>query len=523
MKIKTQFNLLIAGIIIVPILSAASLSLIWRILKEDAPSAVSLYERFAPYFSADSVQQRALRELTVSLWSNTSIALFRRIEGSGQEDPGMVVLHSGIEDFIIGDQVAASRVYSLIQSENPRYGYTFEPVSWLQDGEVFLLIRIDRAIRSIFNPVFIIFRTLIAVFIMLFVFVLIMSIVIIRSITRSILVLEDATRRIAAGELDMQMDVLNTGFLRRDNEITSLTHSLNRMRLALKEDGQRRSRFIMGITHDLKTPLTLIKGYTEAIRDGVSSGPEARNNSLAIITGKVEQLEGMITDLINFVRLDTGEWRGTLRKVKLRAFLEAQGRRFKDDAELLRRRAEYRIEVPGELPVFMDEALVSRALENLVNNALRYTGEGDVIRLRASVMAGERAGDMTNKKSNKKTDKKIDKKGGERAVIIEVEDTGPGIAEADLPHVFEIFYRGGNFRGQQGMGLGLPVVKDIMESHGWEITVESPAFADAGEGGLGRGTRFRIRIPWAEDLAAEDPAVEGPGVEGPAHKTVDLE
>jgi signal transduction histidine kinase len=502
MKIKTQFNLLIAGIIIVPILSAASLSLIWHVLREDTSSAVSLYERFAPSFNAGTFQQRALRELTASLWSNTNIALFRRIDGSGQEDPGMVVIHSGIEDFIIGDQVAASRVYSLIRSEDPRYGYTFEPVPWLQDGEVFLLIRIDRAIRSIFNPLFLVFRFLIAVFIMLFVFVLIMSIAIIRSITRSILVLEDATRRIAAGELDLQMDVLNTSFLRRDNEITSLTHSLNRMRLALKEEGQRRSRFIMGITHDLKTPLTLIKGYTEAIRDGVSSGSGARNNSLAIITGKVEQLEGMITDLINFVRLDTGEWRGTLRKVKLRGFLEAQGRRFMDDAELLRRRAEYRIEVPGELPVFMDEALVSRALENLVNNALRYTGEGDVIRLRAFI--NEMAGETANEKAYKKTGEK----GGERAVIVEVEDTGPGIAAADLPHVFEIFYRGGNFRGQQGMGLGLPVVKDIMESHGWEITVESPVFAGAGEGGLGRGTRFRIRIPWAEDLAAEDLAAE---------------
>jgi signal transduction histidine kinase len=247
------------------------------------------------------------------------------------------------------------------------------------------------------------------------------------------------------------------------------------MRLALKEEGQSRSRFIMGISHDLKTPLTLIKGYTEAIRDGVAAGPEARNDSLAIIAGKVEQLEGMIDDLINFVRLDTGEWRGTLHKVKLRGFLELQGLRFKDDAELLRRRAEYRIELPGELSVSMDEALVSRALENLMNNALRYTGEGDAIRLRAFVV----------------------NEGAEEGVILEVEDSGPGIAEADLPHVFEMFYRGGNSRRLQGMGLGLPVVKGIMDSHGWEITVESPAFAEAGEGtcNSGRGTRFRIRIP----------------------------
>jgi signal transduction histidine kinase len=478
-KIKTQFNLLIAGIIIIPILSASSLSLIRHVLGKDAPSPVSLYRRFALYLNADRVQQRAFKELAARLRSNTSIVLFRRIAGSGQENPDMVVLYSGIGGFIAGDQVAAGRVHSLVRSGDPRYGYTFESLPWLQDGQIFLLIRIDRAASSIFNPMFLIFPTLIVVFVMLFVFVLIMSIVIIRSITRSVLVLEEATRRIAEGELDLQMDVSNTGFLRRDNEITSLTYSLNRMRLALKEEGQRRSRFIMGISHDLKTPLTLIKGYTEAIRDGVAAGTEGRNNSLAIIAGKVEQLEGMINDLINFVRLDTGEWRGTLHNVKLRDFLEAQGLRFKDDAELLRRRAEYRIEVPGDLSVSMDEALVSRALENLVTNALRYTGEGDTVRLGAFVV----------------------NKSGEEGVIIEVEDSGPGIAESDLPHVFEMFYRGGNSRRRQGMGMGLPVVKGIMDSHGWEITVESPAFAEAGEGrgDSRRGTRFRIRIPRAED------------------------
>jgi signal transduction histidine kinase len=479
MKIKTQFNLLIAGIIIIPILSVASLSLIRHVLREDSPAVVSLYSRFALYLNADRVQQRAFKELAARLRSNTSIVLFRRIAGSGQEDPDMVVIYSGIGDFIAGDQVAAGRVHSLILSEDPRYAYTFESLPWLQNGQIFLLIRIDRAAPPIFNPVFLIFPALIVVFVMLFVFVLIMSIVIIRSITRSVLVLEEATRRIAAGELDLQMHVPSAGFLRRDNEITSLTYSLDRMRLALKEEGQSRSRFIMGISHDLKTPLTLIKGYTEAIRDGVAAGPEARNSSLAIIAGKVEQLEGMINDLINFVRLDTGEWRGTLHKVKLRGFLEAQGLRFKDDAELLRRRAEYRIELSGELSVYMDEALVSRALENLMTNALRYTGEGDAIQFRAFAV----------------------NESGEEGVILEVEDSGPGIAEADLPHVFEMFYRGGNSRRRQGMGLGLPVVKGIMDSHGWEITVESPAFAEAGEGthSSGPGTRFRIRIPCAED------------------------
>jgi signal transduction histidine kinase len=81
------------------------------------------------------------------------------------------------------------------------------------------------------------------------------------------------------------------------------------MRTALKEDENRRYRFIMGVTHDLKTPLALIRGYTEALKDGVTDDPVSRVNATDIIISKADQLEGMINDLLDFVRMDTGEWR----------------------------------------------------------------------------------------------------------------------------------------------------------------------------------------------------------------------
>jgi signal transduction histidine kinase len=299
-------------------------------------------------------------------------------------------------------------------------------------------------------------RALVTVLALSVIFVLVMSLIIARSITQSVLILEAATRRIASGELDLALEVKGS------NEITSLTASLNRMRLALKEDQQRRSRFIMGITHDLKTPLALIKGYAEAIEDGVADG----GRSLEIIATKVDQLEGMIDDLLDFVQVDSGEWRKNLSRVNLDSFLSIYTRRIRDDAALLNRRVEISIELPGELEVPMDERLAIRALENLTNNAIRYTAEDGLIKIFAYV---------------KETDT------FKKQAVIEVSDNGKGISEEDLPHVFETLYRGSNSRREQGMGLGLAVVKGVADSHGWQISV------DSNSSGI-QGSRFRIVI-----------------------------
>ena len=242
-----------------------------------------------------------------------------------------------------------------------------------------------------------------------------------------------------------------------DDEVSSLTRSFERMRTALKEEFARRARFIMGVSHDLRTPLALIQGYVEAVTDGLADDPETRRKYLAIVRDKTRALDAMVTDLIEFARMDTGEWKTTHRPVRIAPFLRPIAQRYVEDAAVLHRSFRHAIELPDDLEVPMDEALTGRALENLIGNAIRYTGEGGSIELRATLDGG--------------------------VPVISLRDTGIGIPAEDLPRIFDPFYRGTNSRREQGFGLGLATVKSIVEGHGWTIDVSSE---------VGCGTTFRI-------------------------------
>jgi signal transduction histidine kinase len=365
-----------------------------------------------------------------------------------------LVLYSTIPYFKTGAAGTMEEIFSFLTVKNNQYRYTFESPEWL-DGQEYILIRRHLQDRQ-WPPLFPI-MSVILLPASLVVFSVFMSLFIARSITKSVLVLEDATRRIASGDLDLRVDV------RGSNEITSLTSSLNQIRSALKEEENRRYRFIMGVTHDLKTPLALIRGYTEALKDGVTGDPVSRINAVDIIIAKADQLEDMINDLLEFVRMDTGEWRSRLQKVDLGEFLKTFARRISLDAELLRHRILIDITLPPSLSVPLDERLVVRAFENLVNNAIRYTPDGTTILFGAAL--------------------------AEDSVRVTIHDNGPGICKEDLPHIFEAFYRGSSSRREEGMGLGLSIVKWVVTSHGWSIAAASNSEGAATE------TCFTITIP----------------------------
>jgi len=173
----------------------------------------------------------------------------------------------------------------------------------------------------------------------------------------------------------------------------------------------------------------------------------------------------MIDDLMDFVRMDTSEWQQHLVEQPFLPFLQAFCKRVTIDAQLLHREVSFDLNIPEHAKVKMNEALITRVFENLVSNALRYTMEGGKVHITAQ---------LENDPMNKAT------------IVVKITDNGIGIDQEDLDRIFELFYRGTNSRREAGMGIGLSVVKSIIDSHGWNITVFSNKQV---------GSTFSITIP----------------------------
>lgn len=279
-----------------------------------------------------------------------------------------------------------------------------------------------------------------------------------RTIATSIMLLEQTSMKIANGEICKAIDSPNTRS--NSNEITSLIKNLEKIRITIKDDQDRRTKFLMGVSHDLRTPIALIKGYTEAITDGVISDKDQISKSLSIIHSKADQLETMINDLINYVKLNNTEWKQSLEYISLYPILNEFASSATNTATIYKRNITAEINVSPEFKVCMDKTLFNRAMENLFSNALRYTNDNDSIHIQAQEE--------------------------QDCIKLIISDSGIGIAEKDFENIYQIFYRGTNSRRESGMGIGLSVVKTIIDVHGWKIDVKSK---------LNEGTEFTITIP----------------------------
>jgi signal transduction histidine kinase len=447
MKLRGQFILLVAGIIVVPFLVTASVLLLQYAeamrnrRSGDSAEVRSWGRRSDPLAS----RIRDLEDLARRLPPGADIVVF---------DPDNNILFSTVPQFIAGKPVDQGQILRFIRESSHSSLFHIDSPRAAESGGLVLLLKTPREPEP---PPWFRRRTVeIVVYtsLALLVFSSLASLLIVRHFNLAVLKLEGATRRISDGDLDFKLDT------RGADEIASLTRSFDTMRKALKEEQARRSRFIMGISHDLKTPLALIQGYVEAIADGFATDPQVQKRYLSVISEKTRELDTMVAELIEFVKMETGEWRLTFREVGLRRFLSDIARRYAEDAFILKREFGASIDLSEDLTVPMDEALVGRVLENLIGNAIRYTEEGGRIEMNASSDGQEAA--------------------------LAISDTGIGIPQEDLNCIFDPFFRGTNSRREQGLGLGLTTVKSIIESHGWRIEVASE---------MAKGTTFTIRIP----------------------------
>ena len=273
-----------------------------------------------------------------------------------------------------------------------------------------------------------------------------------RTLTRPLRELTSAIRAIAKGELEQQVPV------RSQDELGTLAASFNLMSADLARANQLRRQMTADIAHDLRTPLAVMSGYIESLRDGVLEPSRARFD---VMYDEAQHLTRLVEDLRTLSLADAGELTLSRQPTLPQALLERSAAAFGHYAD--QKNVALHIQAGAHLPeINVDPERMTQVLSNLVSNALRYTPDGGRI-----VLSAQRQAD---------------------AVLLEVQDSGAGMAPGALPRIFDRFYRVDEARQAQAgeSGLGLAIAKSIVELHGGAITVKSA---------LGQGTTFTIALP----------------------------
>lgn len=273
-----------------------------------------------------------------------------------------------------------------------------------------------------------------------------------RLITKPVREMTAAAQKIAAGDLQQRVPV------RSRDELGVLAAQFNHMSADVAQATQLRHQMTADIAHDLRTPLTVISGYLEAMRDRVLAPTPER---FATLHHETQLLLRLVEDLHTLSLADAGELTLNRQPVDPRQLLERVAEAYQHVAE--QQGVVVRVRGAAPLPcICVDEGRMTRALGNLVSNALRYTPEGGLITLTAQATPAQ--------------------------VQLVVADTGAGIDSEHLPNIFERFYRADQSRTQEtgGSGLGLAIVKSIVEAHAGQISVDSAP---------GQGAAFTIALP----------------------------
>ena len=232
----------------------------------------------------------------------------------------------------------------------------------------------------------------------------------------------------------------------------------------LKQTDVLRRELVANVSHDLKTPLATLQGYVDTLllKDDLLTANE-RRHYLGVASRSCQRLSKLVADLIELAKLDAHEVTPHREAFSPSELVQDVAQKFQLKAE--QRRIRLETELPERVPyVSADIGLIERVLENLIGNALAHTEPGGTVRL-ALEAQGER-------------------------VLLQVSDTGCGIAQDELPHVFERFYRvnGADWEKGGNAGLGLAITKSILDLHGSQMSVASQ---------VGQGTSFAFTLPQA--------------------------
>lgn len=272
-----------------------------------------------------------------------------------------------------------------------------------------------------------------------------------RSIATPLVKLKKATQNIKEGNLDFVLEVEG------DDEFSELCRDFEEMRKRLKESAEEKvlldkenKELISNISHDLKTPITAVKGYVEGIMDGVADTPEKMNRYVKTIYNKTNEMDHLINELTFYSKIDTNRIPYTFSKLNVEDYFSDCAEETGLELETRGIELVYANYVESGVQVIADGEQIRRVIHNIISNAIKYMDKPKgIIQIRVKDV-----GDF---------------------IQVEIEDNGKGIAAKDLTSIFDRFYRTDVSRNSSkgGSGIGLSIVKKILEDHGGKVWATS--------------------------------------------------
>ena len=452
MKIKKQFAILTTLIILIPILCSAFILIHTYMHSPNRYLMQGSANLNTNTFSLLSDKEKNKLENSLKMLPQEVEALLYRLSDRK-------ILYSTIPEIKTGSYIPREEIWHFISETNDEYFYQFSRKSYSSEQTVLLTRLAIQNINTEQKTRY--FLRILLIIILMTIFCLINIFFISKAIFEGLGKIEHSSSQMAEGKLDKSISTQTSPS--RTNEFTVIMNSLEKMRIELLESQASKNRFITGISHDLRTPVAVIKGYSEAIKDDVISDSKEIKKTMELIDQKTSQLEGMIDTLLNFIKLNNTEIKEKLVRNSITKLINDFSKYAEITGKVFKRNVSSNINITKDIKVPLNAQLVYRSFENLFSNAIRYTKDGDKIEL----IAYENPDDK-------------------HSLIFKIKDSGYGIDKKDLDYIFDLFYRGTNSRQEEGMGVGLAVVKNIMYTHGWKIFVESEK---------DKGTCFTIVIP----------------------------
>ncbi len=400
--------------------------------------------------SADLENTEYLSNLNAKLVKDSSFLAVRkddRIFFNGSDSVKDEELLDTLPDYVDSDAETESGIYfhSDEQEMVKQVDFTFSDGS---DGSIFIVTRTDQ----IFPQMRIMWQEMLLAIILILVFTsFALSFWLYRGVVSPLEQLKKATQNIKEGNLDFTVEGSSV------KEINDLCEDFDEMRIRLKENAEEKVEFdkenkelISNISHDLKTPITAVKGYVEGIMDGVANTPEKMDKYIRTIYNKANEMDRLINELTFYSKIDTNRIPYTFAKIPIADYFEDCVEELSLDLEAQGVDLTYFNYLQDDPVVIADAEQLKRVINNIVSNSIKYMDKPHkVINIRLRDV-----GDF---------------------VQVEIEDNGKGIANKDLVKIFDRFYRTDASRNSTrgGSGIGLSIVKKILEDHGGKVWATS--------------------------------------------------